>query len=189
MQYLTVKEDKGFFRVNGNNKYFENEQVEFSAEVYNNSYELITTPEVSIEIMDSSGKKYPYTFSKTSQAYYLNAGSFPPGNYTFRSQVKLNNRIETKTGAFVVVPLNIESINTVANHNMLYTLAKNHQGKMFYPSEITKLCETLRDREDIKNISFSHKKYINFNNIFLILLLILTLLSTEWYLRKRAGSY
>ncbi|MCK9617919.1 MAG: hypothetical protein M0R21_08810 [Lentimicrobiaceae bacterium] len=189
MQYLTVKEDKGFFRVNGDNKYFENEQVEFSAEVYNNSYELITTPEVSIEIMDSSGKKYPYTFSKTSQAYYLNAGSFPPGNYTFRSQVKLNNRIETKTGTFVVVPLNIESINTVANHNMLYTLAKNHQGKMFYPSEITKLCETLRNREDIKNISFLHKKYVNFNNIFLILLLILTLLSTEWYLRKRAGSY
>lgn len=34
------------------------------AEVYNQSYELINTPDVSIEIIDESGRKFPFLFQE-----------------------------------------------------------------------------------------------------------------------------
>ncbi|MCD4681687.1 MAG: hypothetical protein K8R86_00275, partial [Bacteroidales bacterium] len=68
IQYLSIKVDKSFFRVFNKNNFFENEDIEFDAEVYNESYELITDPEVTITITASDGKKYPFVFYKTSDS-------------------------------------------------------------------------------------------------------------------------
>jgi hypothetical protein len=81
IQYLSVKEDKSYFRIYGKNDFPENENVEFNSEVYNESYELINHPEVEITIINDEGKKYPFVFSKTENSYHLNAGSFPVGTY------------------------------------------------------------------------------------------------------------
>lgn len=189
IQYLSVKEDKSFFRINCNHNFLENEPVEFTAEVYNQSYELITTPEVNLIITDEKGKNYPYVFTKTSNSYYLNAGSFPVGNYKYKAQTKEGGKIYTKTGEFIMVPLNVEALNTVADHNLLYKLAKNHSGEMFYPSNMQQLVNKLQKREDIKKVSYAEKRYNDFNNVFWILLLLLALLGAEWFMRKRAGGY
>ena len=58
IQYLAITEDKGFFRLNCNNNFYENENVELYAEVYNESYEMINTPEISLDIY----KKYDILF-------------------------------------------------------------------------------------------------------------------------------
>ena len=79
VQYLALQVDKSFFRVICKNDFYENEPLLFDAEVYNESYELINDPEVTMNIINSDNKKFPYTFSKTINAYRLNAGMFPVG--------------------------------------------------------------------------------------------------------------
>jgi len=83
IQFLSLKVDKSFFRVFSKNNFTENDNIEFDAEVYNESYELITNPDVTLTITNSEGKRFPYSFNKTSNSYYLNAGSLPVDNYKY----------------------------------------------------------------------------------------------------------
>jgi hypothetical protein len=189
VQYLSVKDDKSQFRVILKNNFTEDEAVEADAELYNDSYELVNEPDVNIVISDKTGKNFPFSFTRTLNAYYLNAGSFPPGEYTFKASTSFGGKTFQKTGAFVVMALNEEMLNTVANHTMLYSLAKQHNGDMLYPRDMEKIFDLLGARDDIKTVSYVQKKYTDLVNIFWVFLLLLALLSTEWFIRKRNGGY
>jgi len=189
LQYLSLKLDKSFFRVFSKNDFFENENIEFDAEVYNESYELINDPEVTLTITDGEGKKYPYVFNKTSDAYFLSSGNLPPGNYSYLARVQLGDKLLNESGEFSIKTLNIENINTRADHNLLYKLAEDNGGEMIYPDQLQDLASLINNREDIKTITYTQKRYSELLNFPWILILILGLLSAEWFMRKRAGGY
>lgn len=189
VQYLSVKLDKSLFRIIMKNHYSENEAVEANAEVYNESYELVNEADVSLDITDENGKKYPYTFGRTTNAYHLNLGGFPPGIYKYTAHVTSGGKSYTRSGEFVVTALNIESAITVANHRLLFNLASRHGGTMLYPKNMQTVKDLLEKRDDIKTVVYSERRYTDLINIFWVFLLIVTLLGTEWLLRKRAGGY
>lgn len=189
VQYLSLKTDKSFFRVKGKNNFPENEPVELEAEVYNESYELINEPEVNIVITDGNNKKFPYVFSKTSNAYRLNAGVLPVGEYTYEARVKVGEKLYAQKGQFSVSALQIELTNTVADHQLLYQLSRSHGGEMVYPSDLDKLVEKLQARDDVKSVSYSENKLDDLLNLKWIFFLIMGLLSVEWFIRKRNGAY
>ncbi len=189
VQYLSVKTDKSLFRVITKNNFLENEPIELEAEVYNESYELINEPEVNISISNADNKKFLFTFSKTSNAYRLNAGMMPVGEYKYEAKVKVGGKLYTQHGEFSISPLQVELTNTVADHQLLYSLAKKHDGEMVYPNELEKLTQKLNTREDIKSVSYSEKKLTDLINLKWIFFLLLALLSFEWFMRKRSGAY
>jgi hypothetical protein len=189
IQFLSVKVDRSFFRVYTKNNFIENENIEFDAEVYNESYELINDPEVSITITDSKDRKFPYVFNKTGKSYTLNAGRFPVDNYKYTARVQAGDEILKDNGEFTVSAQNIEKINTVANHNILYNLAISRGGDMVYPDNIDDLAEMIKTREDIKTVVYSQKRFSELLNFPLVLLLIILFLSAEWFMRKRSGAY
>jgi hypothetical protein len=186
-QYLSVKADKSFFRVKCNDKFPENAPIEFEAEVYNESYELINQPEVNLLITDENNKSYPFVFGKTDKAYYLNAGNFPVGTYKYQATVKVGNNLYQKRGEFIITPLNLEMLNTMADHNLLYRLARSHDGEMVYPRTMDHLAKMINDREDMKSVSFTQKRYADLIGNLWVFLLILVLISAEWFIRKRSG--
>ena len=188
-QYLSAKIDKSLFRVISKNNFYENESVEFDAEVYNDSYELINTPEVNISITNAEGKNFPFSFNKTNNAYRLDAGTFAVGNYRYEAQVKVGSKIYKEKGEFSVAALQVEITNTVADHQLLYALAKKSGGEMVYPSQVNKLADILNAREDIKPVSHSEKKLSDMINLKWIFFLILSLISIEWFIRKINGAY
>jgi len=189
IQYLSVKVDKGRFRINTKEKFLENEPVEFDAEVYNESYQLINDPEVQMTITNAQGKKFPFTFSRTNHAYHINAGVFPVGDYKFDAAVKEGGKQLTKSGLFTVVPVNVESLNLIADHQLLYTLASKHDGKMLYPGQLNQLPALLKARDDVKSIYYSKKTFNDLVNLFWVFIVIVLLLSAEWFIRKRYGAY
>ena len=189
VQYLALKSDQSFFRLTSDNEFFENEPVIFDAELYNSSYELINEPEVEITIKDEEGKSYPYTFSRVSNAYTLNTGILPVGEYTYEARVELAGETMTETGQFSVKEIQIEDNNTVANHQLLYQLAQNTNGGFFYPDELEKLYQTINDSENLKPISYLQEETKEVIHLKWIFFLLLSLLSLEWFLRKRNGAY
>jgi hypothetical protein len=189
IQYLSVKGDKSFFKVKVSNRFVENENVEFDAEVYNESYELINKDDVNLTITDEKNNSYPFIFGKTDKAYYLNAGNFPVGNYTYQASVKTGKNTYSKKGEFIITPLNLEFLNSVADHNLLFRIAKAHDGEMFYPRDLRKLLNKILEREDIRPVSYSQKRFIDLSGNLWLFLLIFALLSAEWFIRKRSGVY
>lgn len=189
IQYLSLQEERSFLRVTGPNSKPENEEIMFDAEVYNQSYELIQTPDVSLRITDEKGTEYKYTFSKTGRAYQLNTGAKAPGEYTWEASTKVGNETYTKSGKFVVTPLMAERSVTTANHKVLFNLAQSHNGQMVYPASIQSLAGIIQAREDIKPVVYNPKKLIELVQMWWIFAILLFLLTLEWFIRKRQGAY
>jgi hypothetical protein len=189
VQYLSVLEDKSFFRVNTQNFIYENQPVIFEAELYNRSYELVNEPDVNLIITNQDGVEFDYIPGRSGNAYTLNAGVFPVGEYRYRASVEFGNETYTADGIFTVSPLNLESINTVADHSLLYQMAQNSGAKMFFPAELDLLLEEIKNRQDIRPVLYTQHDFEDLINLRWIFFLLLALLTVEWFIRKYAGSY
>ncbi len=189
VQYLSVKEQKKQFRIYHLSDFQENQSIEFDAELYNDNYELINDPEIGLTIQNEEGKQFPFVFNKSGNAYHLNAGSFPPGNYSYVAKVEGMGNYPAESGQFSVTALDLEALNTVADHHLLFQLAGENMGKMFFRNQIKELESELSGKEDIKPVSYARKSYEDLINKWWVFGLILLLLSVEWFLRKRSGGY
>ncbi len=187
MQYLSVKADKSFFKVFTKKIINENEPVEFDAEAFNPSYESVNESDVSIVITNEAKKQFTYTFSKAGNAYHLSTGNFPPGDYTYSAQVKINDQVFTQKGEFSVKPLLAEYTSTTANHALLYTISKKTGGQIFYPKQLNDLQKKLLDNDTIKTLVHEQKEVNDFINLKILFFLLLAFLSIEWFLRKYSG--
>lgn len=189
VQYLALKENKNKFRVSGKNNFLENEPVVFEAELYNESFELINEPEINFEIINEEEKKFLFVFSKTDKAYRLEGGIFPVGNYRYEARVRVADKILSAMGEFSISPIQVEAISTMADHQLLFNLAEKHGGQMLFPGQLAEIPAMLDSREDIASVSYTQKKLSDFINLKWIFFLLLALLSVEWLIRKRNGSY
>jgi hypothetical protein len=189
VQYLSVKGDQNFFRVKCENSFQENENIEMEAELLNASYELINQDDINLVITDEKSKSYPFIFSRSEKGYFLNAGNFPPGKYQFSASVKTGKNFYQRKGEFVVTPLNLEELSTTADFNLLYRMAVTHDGELVSPHDLAELAKKISHREDIKPVSYFQKRYSEITGNIWVFVLILGLLSLEWFMRKRGGIY
>jgi hypothetical protein len=188
VQLLASKNDNSLFRVNSvKKKFFENEKIELDAELYNESYELINQPDVSLEVKDSKGKLFQYTFSKTEKNYHANLGTMPVGTYTYIAKVTSGNNTYNKTGQFIVAALQAELIETKANHQLLNNIALQSGGQLFYKNQLAELEKAIEQNENIKPVIYKQNEVKELLNLKWIFFVILGLLSLEWFIRKWNG--
>jgi hypothetical protein len=189
LQYLSSKDDKRKFRVYpAKNTFDENEHIILNGELYNDSYELVNTPEVEIALKNDNGKSYTFQFSRTNNAYILDAGFLPSGEYTFIANTELGKVRHTATGQFIIKQLQSEFQQTTANHQLLYAMVRQNGGKLVYPQQVNQLPDLIHANESVKTISYEDRRYDDLINIKLIFFILLTLLSVEWFSRKRNGE-
>jgi hypothetical protein len=189
VQYLASKDDKSLFRVNAKNDFAENEDVLFDAELYNASYESIAGREISMKIKNDEGKEFNYLFSASGDMYQLNAGKLPVGNYSYEAKASSEGSVVSERGEFSVSPLQLEIIHTIADHRLLNQFARENNGLMVYPDNMQALVDEIRNKKEIVSVSYENKQLDELINFRWFSVLILILLSTEWLLRKRAGTY
>ena len=189
VQFLSLKEQKKKFRIYHRSNFQENQPVEFDAELYNENYELVNEFDIGMTIQDEEGRQFPFVFNKSGNAYQLNAGTYPPGNYSFVAKVAETGQYPSEGGQFSVSALDLESLNTIADHNLLFQLSSENQGKMYGPGQLDQLAEDLLQREEIKPVTYTRKSYEDLINKWWVVAVILGLLALEWFLRKRAGGY
>lgn len=185
--YLSAREDKSFLRITVKNRFSENEPVELEAEVFNKSYERITTAEVNLTITDQEKKRYPFLFSKGNGFYYLKAGIFPVGEYKWEAVTQVGNETYRKAGEFFVNEVNTESISLIADHQLLNRISLSHDARMVKPDSLSQLSKLVLAREEIKSLSSKLVKLSDLISTPWIFILLMLLLSAEWIMRKREG--
>jgi hypothetical protein len=190
VQYLSQKEDKRKFRVNLDKSIFnENEPVTFGAELYNDNYELVNDPDVSMSIRNSGGKEYTFTFNKLGKAYSLNAGILPVGNYTFKATTNFNGQNLTYEGKFSVRPIELELFETTANHSVLRQLSAQYGGETMFPAQLASIAEKIKTNQTVKPVIYQTTKTNPLINLKWIFALLALLLAAEWFLRRYFGAY
>lgn len=188
VQYLTANANKQRFRVYApKNVFDEGENVLLNAELYNDALELVNTPDIKIELKNADGKNYSFLFSRTDKSYQLNAGTLPAGEYSYSATTALGKQNFKAEGKFAIKPLNLETRQTAANTTLLRNIAAQSGGRMLQPSQLNQLLELIRKNDNIKTIVYEDKHYSDLIDLKWVFVLILVLLSGEWFLRKREG--
>jgi len=189
VQYLTANSNHQRLRVYAAKSVFdEGENVILNAELYNQALELVNTPDIRIELKSRAGKTYSFLFSRNGQSYQLDAGTLPVDEYTYSASTKLGNETFTAAGQFTVKPLNLETRQSAADHQLLRDLAKQSGGQMLQPSQISQLADLIKKNENIKTVVYEDKHYSDLIDLKWIFILIVGLLSAEWFIRKREGE-
>lgn len=189
-QFASVKDDKRKFRVNiAKNNYKVNETIFLDAQLYNDVYELINTPEARLKISSSAGESYDYTFTRTDNYYVVNAGALKEGTYTYTGTTSLEGVELKSTGTFRVETIQKESYNLTANHGLLYQLSDKYKGAVYKPSEIGNASTEILANANMKPIIYQEKDNRPLMHYPWLLLPILLLLGIEWFVRRYTGGY
>lgn len=190
LQYLTLKEDKRRFRVYPTRNIFkENENIVFTGELYNDSYEKVNEEEVFLTISDQEGKDYNFTFSRRADYYYLDAGQFPPGNYRFSSYVIYNGNRQETSGRFSIENIQLEAYDLTARHGLLRSIANQFGGQLIQSNEINSLVEIISSNNQIKPVVYASTRTEKLMNNKWVFFILFGFLAIEWFLRRYFGSY
>ncbi len=189
VQYLALKENEDNFNVYHPALFQETDAIEFTAELYNDSYELVNTPEVNIRIKDANMHEFTYQFDRTDDFYRLNAGNLEPGDYTYEAETYLGSQHFTEKGNFSIVKNELENQNTRADFGLLYQLSEQSGGKFFPFADYGTLLDTIVANKRItvqQHQQTFQTEWINLKSLFILLILLLGL---EWFFRKYWGIY
>ena len=190
-QYLTVREDKRRFRVSlPDNVFPENAPVRLDAELYNASYELTNAPEATVLITAADGgQEYPYTFTRTADAYTLDAGTLPVGEYRYRATVSDGGEQLVSEGRFSVQAVEVERYVLEADHGLLRELSARYGGAFLGPGDLAGLPERIAAAGTAKPLLYelvNTRLALSLKGIFFVLLGLFT---GEWVLRRWTGGY
>ena len=189
VQFLALKVSKEPFRVDHAALFEANEPVLFTAELYNANLEAINTADVRLRITDSTDQELSYVFDRVGNAYRLDAGRLAAGAYRWSAAAELDGRKLSRSGVFHVHEPMLERSTTVADHALLADLSANSGGRSLVPAQLNELTQVLKDQQGLVARSYVRSRYSDLISLRGLFFAILALLSLEWILRRRSGSY
>jgi len=186
-QYLSLKVNKNNLVVNIKPIYNENENINITAEFYNEILEKTNDADLQMKI---TNKKtiYTYNFLKTDNDYKLNINNLPIGDYQYQATTKYQKNTYNKSGSFTIQASQLEQLTTQANFSFLNQLSEKFSGQFFYPNQWQSLTDTILSQKNLISISKSKKKLKSLIDWKLLFFIIIGMFSLEWFLRKYYGS-
>ena len=189
VQYLALRENEDNFIVDFQPVFSETDDIVMKAEVYNEAYEMVTNEEVTIEVQNESGETLNFSFDVMGNGYSLNAGHFATGDYNFTARVTIGNETFIENGRFTVIPVNLENIQTRANHQVLYQMAGQSGGHFFLPGQVDELVKEIKTSNQLKPVVYFQEMINELLNLRWLFFVLLLTLGMEWFLRKFWGIY
>lgn len=188
-RWLNAPDDQKKVRIKTSKKiYSSGELVEFSGQVYDDSFNPVNEAEVKLQI---TGRDFKEELNLTSVGGGLYEGSISTaknGDYSFIGNALIDGKtLGEDRGSFNVGDVEIELMDARMNYEFLNLLASQTKAKYFNPDQYQQLLSYLNQI----NISASKEKLITseirlWSDEWLLIILIL-FFAAEWFVRKRAG--
>lgn len=193
--FTSMRVNKNRFHVTVPHVVSETEPVTMEAQLYNDNYEMVNTPDVELTLRRQSngaddnpeGAKR-YLFNRTAGGYSLNLGLLPPGSYQYSATTLFNGKRYDANGTFLVENLHLEALQLVADHSLLSTLSDATGGAMVEAHDVERIAQMLKERDDLKTVIYSETRYSDMLNLPWIFVLLMLLLAAEWVIRKYNGE-
>jgi hypothetical protein len=151
--------------------------------------EPITSPKIDFTLISEKGKLYKSQFAVAGSVYKLNQGKLSAGKYTWKASTTYNGKKYTKTGAFIVEEIQLEKLESFANHATLKQLSKQSNGSFHSLASYRKMLDELSKRNDIATVTFEDHTFDDLLDYLWVFGLLFVLLAGEWFLRRYFGSY
>ena len=189
LKYLLLSTNDGS-AIYAKETYYSNEPVIITAELRNPNNELVTDPELTIQIVNKlTNETYDYTFSKREHDYQLNAGLLPEGLYQYKVSAQMGERKINVNGTFSVVAIGIEEQQLTADMERMRGLARLTNGNCYTAQQLTQVLEDLHNDTRITSVEHHESRFEDLIHSKWIFFVLIGLAAVEWLLRKMFGSY
>ena len=189
VQYLALKQKRTRLVIEAPEKIDEGSEIKFEGEYYNESYELNNDGELNLVLKDSVGSEQVFRFQNSGLGYKLNVGALAPGSYSWASEIKMDGATFNQKGEFLVTENKAEYIQTEADFDFLTQWSSISNGSVFYEGMEGDLSSTLQNLETAKPIIHSTKEWESIIDWKWIVMLLVLLVTIEWFIRKYNGYY
>jgi hypothetical protein len=170
-----------------NTRYFPGNRVEFTAGARTPQNEPITDAEFKVEVLKPDNKPTSVVAIRRDEQV---AGSFretqQPGDYAIEvAATRKGELLGTARARFIVSQQDLELDNASADLDSMKGVAKASGGEVIEPERLPKWLTELMNKTDYLEVKQQTKKTLwdQWSPFFVVV----TLLTIEWYLRKRWG--
>ena len=189
VKWLNTKDKQKFVTIRTAKKiYSPGENIDFTAQVYDQSYNPVSDAEVNVKIK-SGNESFNVTMNSLGNGLYEGTlETNKTGDYSYNGTALQNgNKLGTDSGNFNVGEVDIEMVSPRMNYEFLKSLSTQTGGKYFTPSNYSQLFPILKRITDNSSKEKIETSEVNlWSNEWLMGLAIL-LFGFEWFLRKRFG--
>jgi hypothetical protein len=144
---------------------------------------------IQLTLWNEKGEKRNYPFVPGNNGYQLELGLLEPGGYQFKAEANNGAQKLESNGTFIVENVQLEMMNTWANHDVLRNLAKETSGTFFNSSALDSLESKLRNQQNFVSVAYDESNREEWIDWWPILLILLTSFGAEWMIRKWQGGY
>jgi hypothetical protein len=189
VKWLNISDRSKQLSLRTNKKIYElNEQIEFTAELYNQSFEPVDEADISVAIKNGRTET-EIKLSKVKNGLFQ--GYWEPtteGNYFIEATAKFDdNVLKSELNRISVANGTVEKQNTQMDQNFLIQLAEITGGKYYPVESINGLIQQISNINSTKSKEKYFYDEIQLWNSEWIMLLIISLFAFEWFYRKRLG--
>ncbi len=189
VEWLTSREDlKRIQLYPDQKKYLGGTAVQFEGEVYDETFEPVSQAFVQVTLRKKKGDPTWFKnldllpLSDQAGGYRGTAGVLPAGDYTYHGEAILENHLlGTEEGEFTVEHYNQEYYQPRLNVDLLKKLSGASGGKFLIWKDFSKLDSLIHFEPRM----ISEKREIEIWHHPFVLILLVSLLSGEWFIRKR----
>jgi len=188
-RWLNAPDDQKKVKIKTSKKiYSSGELVEFTAQVYDESFNPVSEAEVKVNINAQNSKDELILNSIGAGLYEGSVSLSTNGDYYFSGNASLNGKmLGNDNGTFNIGDIDIEMIDSRINYEFLSLLSNQTKGIFYSPGDINSLIVKLNEL----NLSASKEK-LTTSEIRLwsdewLLVIVILLFAFEWFLRKRSG--
>jgi hypothetical protein len=184
IRWLVSREDLQKISISPSQKVFTlGDVVEFSGQVFDEFYHPLSEAQVELKIRGDDFE-LDEMINQQGNEYRFQTSGIPSGSYTYQVIAKKTDQLVGQIqGRFVVEQLELELQETRANLSLLREIAASAGGKSWSVKEALEEIPRFRFQEQVQILTIEH---ILWNKWYWLLLLVL-LLSAEWFMRKRWG--
>jgi uncharacterized membrane protein len=165
--------------------YSRDEKVLIKAYVYNENYDPVNDAQIKAQVQTPAKATRDLIFTLEENGRY--SAEFSPtmdGNYKIDVEAQRNGSLLGKSSTeFIVQTATLEFLNTQLNEPLLKEIADISGGSYDRISDISNLLSSIKETKD-KVISIRERSI--WDNAF-VLIIVMALLTTEWFIRKRKG--
>lgn len=185
VKWLTTKEDSKTLRVSTSKKIYSNgEKVLFYAQTYDQNFSPLSGADVRVIVQNDDFEQEVILEEIGNGRYEKDLKGIPGGDYKFTGKaIAGDTDLGEDKGDFSIEEKGIEYLQTRMENQLLRKLAHNSNGKFFTFDNVS---EVRQELDLTERITESTEEIEIWNKIGLLILAI-SLLSIEWFIRKRNG--
>ncbi len=163
------------------------DDVTFGAETYNAIFERIYGQQITLTLTDEQRKARTFTYTNSSDGAPLHLGALPAGLYRYVARASLGGQAQQDQGEVLVQEQQLEALQSRADHNLLYQVAKRSGQRLYYPAQFAQLAQDIQ-KANYKPVIYEHEDLKDLINLKWLFFLLLGLMTVEWATRKYSGG-